>query len=76
MKHSIFPKRRTAKICTVIIIICLILLFPPFIDWASRIEPIILGLPFFMFYTLFFSLIISVALIVDYRDQYKRNTNG
>ncbi|WP_042347049.1 DUF3311 domain-containing protein [Bacillus massiliigorillae] len=41
--------------------------FLVFLPWANRIEPYVLGLPFFLFWLLFWMIISPLLLIVVYK---------
>ncbi|WP_153720899.1 hypothetical protein [Sporosarcina cascadiensis] len=47
-------------------VISILMAFPPFITWANRIEPMIVGLPFSMFYLFSLVGLMSVGIIVQY----------
>lgn len=55
---------------TILIIIGLIMLEGPFILLANRIEPMILGMPFLLFWTLLWWFICTLVFFIAYQTNW------
>lgn len=66
--------RGKVTLCFVVIISILFstLLFPPIFNKINKVEPFILGFPFFQFCILLIVVLVSVSLIIWYLIENKR----
>ncbi|WP_066172739.1 DUF3311 domain-containing protein [Bacillus marinisedimentorum] len=52
--------------------VCLIALIWPVASWANKIEPFVLGMPFFMFWYVLWTFFIFLGCVITYKLEYPK----
>ena len=59
-------KRKNVLFITYYAFVMILIAFPGPFDWANRIEPWVIGLPFSIFYIISVILLLAVGMIIQY----------
>ncbi len=63
-------QRNIALVMGIYFLICLLAITWPFLKLANHIYPLILGMPFLMFWFVLWNFIIVIGLVLLYRLEY------
>jgi len=63
-------KRRIAVVMGTYFLICLLAIIWPVISFVNFVYPLVLGLPFLMFWYVLWNLVIVIGLVITYRWEY------
>jgi hypothetical protein len=66
IKMSAVSRRKNIIFLIYYSIVIILIAFPGPFDWANRIEPWIIGLPFSMFYLIFMVALLAIGVIAQY----------
>ena len=63
-------KRRIALVMGMYFFICLLAIIWPVISFVNFVYPLVLGLPFLMFWYVLWNLMVVIGLVITYRWEY------